>query len=149
MSMKKGIMVLIAIVVLAAVGGGAFWGGMKVEENRILQNPAAFFRQRVQAGRFPFPGGTPQPGQQRLGGGLMGTIEAIEGNTLVINTQEGTIRVQTTDTTLFEKYMTVNLNELKVGESVTVSGSRNADGSVTARSVRSMPALPLTATPQP
>jgi len=67
----------------------------------------------------------------------MGTIEAIEGDTLVVSTEEGEIRVQTTDTTLIEKYTSVGVEDLAVGEQVVVSGSQNDDGSITARSIRS------------
>lgn len=146
--MNKGFIALLSILILVAVGSGAFLLGMRVEENRVLRNPAAFLRQRIQSEGPRFFGGTPQPGQQ-LGGGIMGTIEAIEGKTLIINTQGGSIRVHTTDTTLFEKYMRANLNDFEIGERVIISGSRNEDGSVTARSVRSMPALLPVVTPQP
>jgi hypothetical protein len=67
----------------------------------------------------------------------MGTIEAVEGDTLLVSTEEGEIRVHTTDTTLIEKYMAVGVGDLEVGERVVVSGSRNDDGSVTARSIQS------------
>jgi uncharacterized protein Veg len=80
-----------------------------------------------------------------LGGGIMGTIEAVEGNTLVVTTQEGTIRVQTTDTTLIEKYTSVTTGDLEVGEGVMVSGTRQDDGSYTARSIR---VLQIPPTPQ-
>jgi hypothetical protein len=138
---------LIAVVVLAAVGGGAFWAGTKVGENRVTQDQARFLRQqaRGQGGQFPSPLQTPQPGQggvQGLGSGVMGTIEEVQGNTLSVSTAEGTIRVQTTDTTLIEKYLSVNVGDLKVGEQVVVSGSRNDDGSLTARSIQSLRALP-------
>jgi len=73
-----------------------------------------------------------------MGGGIMGTIEGIDGDSLVVSTEEGTIRVQTTDTTLIEKSMTVTVGDLEVGEGVVVSGSQNDDGSLTARSIRSM-----------
>ena len=71
-------------------------------------------------------------------GGTMGTIEGVDGGDLVISTGEGTIRVHTTDTTLIEKSMTVNVGDLEIGEQVAVAGSRNDDGSLTARSIRSM-----------
>jgi hypothetical protein len=60
----------------------------------------------------------------------------------VVSTGTETIRVQTTDTTLIQKYMPVTVGDLKVGEQVVVSGSRNDDGSYTARSIQSMRALP-------
>jgi len=153
--MKRVVLVLIAVLVLAGVGGGAFAAGTKVGENRAVQDPARFFQQRAggQGGQFPGQFQTPQPGQfqtpppgqrgaQGLGGGIMGTIDGVEGNTLVVSTQEGTIRVQTTDTTLIQKYMTASIGDLKIGEQIVVAGSRNDDGSYTARSIQSLRAIP-------
>lgn len=147
--MKKVAIVLIVILVLAAVGGGAFYAGTKVGENRILQNPARLFQQRAQRerGQFFTPSQTPQPGQriaQGMEGNIAGTIEEIQGTTVIINTGQETIRVQTTDTTLIEKYMSVDIGDLKVGERVIVMGSKNDDGSYTARSIQSMRAFPST-----
>jgi len=147
--MKKVAMAFIAVLVLAAVGGGAFYAGTKVGENRVLQNPARFFQQRArgQGGQFFAPSQTPQPGQrfaQGMGGGITGTIEEINGTTVIINTGQDTIRVQTTDTTLIEKYMAVTVGDLKVGERVIVMGSKNDDGSYTARSIQSLRAFPST-----
>ena len=86
--MKRVVLVLIAVLVLAGVGGGAFAAGTKVGENRAVQDPARFFQQRAggQGGQFPGQFQTPQPGQfqtpppgqrgaQGLGGGIMGTID--------------------------------------------------------------------------
>jgi len=137
-------MVVIAVLVIAAVGAGAFYAGTKVGENRVLQDPTRLFQQRIrgEGGQFPGPSGTPVAAGQRgnlvMGGGTVGTIESIEGDTVVLGTDEGTVRVQTTDTTLIEKSMTVDVGELEVGEQVVVAGSRNDDGSLTARSIRSM-----------
>jgi hypothetical protein len=148
--MKKAGIALLAVAVLAVVAGGAFWAGTRVGENRVLQDPARFFQQRFRGQEGAFPGmlGTPlaeregaQPGRQgvvRFGGGTVGTIEEIDGLTLVVRMEEETIRVQTTDTTLIEKSMTVTVGDLEIGEQVTVAGSRNDDGSLTARSIRSM-----------
>ena len=156
--MKRAVWVLVAVLVVAAVGGGAFYYGTKVGENRILQNPQALFQRMAGAqggqfqvrgqGQFPNAQGTPQAGGrgfQAAGGGLMGTVEQIDGSTLVISTEaEGTIRVQTSDTTLVEKYMTVGVADLIKGERVTIAGSKNDDGSYTARSIQSLRAIPST-----
>ncbi len=147
--MKKGAIVLIAVVVVVAIAGAAFYGGMKVGENRATQNLAQVRRQGFsgQGGQFPMgqgtpqPGGTPQAGQRGapgMGGGIMGTIEKIEGNTLVLTTEDGTVRVQTNDTTLIEKFTSVGLDALKVGEQVMASGTKNEDGSYSARSIQSL-----------
>ena len=153
--MNKGVIGLIAVVVLVAVAGGAFWAGMKVGENRMLQNPARVFQQMGrggQGGQFPRPFQTPQAGQEgslRFGGGTMGTIEAIEGDVLTVTTQDGAVRVQTTDTTLIQKYTTVGVDDLEIGEQVVVSGSRNDDGSITARSIQSMRGFQSPSSDQP
>jgi len=148
--MNKAITILIAVVVLAAVGVGAFYAGTKVGEQRAQQNLVSQFQTRVrgqggqfpgQGDQFPSPVGTPQAGRggaQVFAGGTMGTIEKIEGNVVTISNDEGTIRVQTTDTTLIEKNMSVQVGDLKLGEQVVVSGSSNDDGSLTARSIRSV-----------
>lgn len=139
--MRKILIGVAVLLVVLAVGGGSFWAGMTVGENRVIQDPARLFQQfRGQEGQFPgmVMVGTPPPGAeaQRFGGGIMGTIEAIEGDTLVVTTEEGEIRVHTTETTLIEKSMAVGVGDLEVGERAVVSGSRNDDGSITARSIR-------------
>ena len=137
--MKKIVVVIGVLLVIVAVGGGSFWAGMKMGENRVIQDPARFFQQmKGEAGQFREMVGTPPSGAevQRFGGGVMGTIKAVEGDTLVVTTEEGEIRVQTTDTTLIEKSMAVGVGDLAVGEEVVVSGSQNDDGSITARSIR-------------
>jgi hypothetical protein len=143
---------LLALVILAA-GGGYFYG-ISVGEARASQA-----RQQLARGRFMgqgnqtrSPGQTPQPGQQggtRSGGGITGTIEAIEGDTLVVNTQEGSLRVKTTDTTLIEKFTSVGVEELRTGEQVMITGSKNDDGSVTARSIQSLRAFQAPQADQP
>ena len=144
--MKKTVIIMVALLVLVAVVAGSFWAGMSFGQAQA--NQARLERFRGPGGQGPGLFGTPQPGQggaERWGGGIMGTIEAVEGNTLVVTTQEGTIRVQTTDTTLIEKYTAVTIGDLKAGEGIVVSGTRQDDGSYTARSIR---VLQIPPTPQ-
>ena len=132
---------ILALVILAA--GGGFYYGTSVGEARASQARQQLFQQRMrgEGGQFPGPFQAPQPGQEggaRLGGSILGTIEAVEGDTVVVSTQEGTLRVRTTDTTLIEKYSSVGVEGLDIGEQVMISGSRNDDGSVTARSIQTL-----------
>jgi hypothetical protein len=139
--MKKVWIGTAAVLLVLAIGGGAFWAGMSY--GRSQAGPAG--------GRFPGEGFGERGGQvpdammtrrvgrgaaTQLGGGVAGTIRAIEGEVLVINASEGTIRVETTDTTLIEKYMAVGVDDLEVDEQVVVLGRRNDDGSITARSIQ-------------
>jgi len=149
---------LLAVLALAVVGGSAYYYGTKVGEERALQNPQQLFQQMGQGqggrfgaqGQFPVPEGTPLTGgrgMQMLGGGLRGTVEQIDGNTLVLSTDtEGSVRVQTSDTTLVEKYMSVEVADLVKGEQLIVVGTQNEDGSYSARSIQSLRAAPLTGT---
>jgi len=160
--MKRGLVALVAVLVLAAVGGGAYYYGTTVGEKRVMQNPQLIFQQmgagqgggqfqRQFPGQGAAPSGTPQAGQRGTllqGGGLMGTIEKIEGNTLVITTDDGEVRVQTSDTTLVEKTMSVNVEDLELGERVMVSGSKNEDGSYTARSIQSVRGMQISGSGQ-
>lgn len=145
---KIWIGVVVALLVVA-VGGGAFWAGMAYGKSQARQNLTSLMQERFRARGIQLPEGAQIPGPFQQGGqgeivrfgGIRGTIQAIEGNTLIINTDEGLVKVQTTDTTLIEKNMPVTVSELKVGEMVVVSGPRNDDGSITARSVMSMRAF--------
>jgi len=155
-------MIAVTVVVVLAVGGGAFYGGMKFRENQLKKDPSALFteiggvRQGTRgafagqgSGAFPSapsdgqeaPAGAGQTSQSRSG--TMGTIESIEGDLVTIKTNDGsTVQVQTSDTTLVEQLASVTVSDLKVGESVVVSGTKNEDGSITARSIQSTRGMP-------
>jgi hypothetical protein len=158
--MNRVAMGLIGVVILVVVAGGAFYGGMKVGQNQVIQNPMQYLQQvRVEGGQFPGLGGdfprfrgTPEPGQQgvgRLGGGSFDTVQSVEGNVVTVSREDGIVRVITTDTTLIQKYTSVGVDELEAGEQVIVSGSENEDGSITARSIRSLAGMQFEATDLP
>jgi hypothetical protein len=157
---KKAWIVVAVVLLVVAVGAGAFWAGMTYGKSQAEQDAMGLMQERMgmggRGGQFPeggqlpegsqFPGGgqLPQEGQEGAtssGGGVRGTIQAIEDGTLVINADDGVIRVQTVDTTMIEKNMSVGVNDLEVGEMVVVSGPENDDGSITARSIMSIRAF--------
>ncbi|HOU23766.1 MAG: hypothetical protein BWY10_00609 [Chloroflexi bacterium ADurb.Bin180] len=152
--MKKWMIALIAVLVVAGVGAGGYFLGMRAGEQKVVNNPSLVFQRmggqggqiRID-GQFPGQDGAPtgdRGGMQFQGGGLAGTIESVSGSTVVIKTDQGSIAVKTTDSTLIEKNVSVGVGELAVGESVMVSGSKNDDGSYTARSIQSMRQRALT-----
>jgi hypothetical protein len=152
--MKKIWIIVGVVVLVVAVGGGAFFAGMSYGKSQARQDLTSVMQERFGArggqffgqGQFPEGAQPPQGGQvdtTQLGGGIRGTIQAVEGETLVINTDGGVINVKTTDTTMIEKNMPVSVGDLEVGEMVVVSGPQNEDGSITARSIMSMRAFRL------
>ena len=148
---------LIGILVLGASLGGAFAGGVALGKS---QGDAP--TQSVALGQPPLsPGeqfqGQPnqdelnqlrqqfqdQFGQGRVGGGgafgdrggLGGTIDEIEGNTLTISTPQGPLIVTIDGETTIQRIATGALGDLQVGTRVSVIGQRSEDGAVTAGSV--------------
>jgi hypothetical protein len=148
---KRVLLGLGSLVLVVLIAGGSFFAGTVVGGNQARQS---MFQGRFggQAGQFQRTDRTPQPGQPgqpgnlqpgqpgggRQGGGTMGTIKTVEGDTIVVTTQDGDVQVHATDTTLIEKYTAVGVADLKEGERVVVSGSQNDDGSITARSIQSL-----------
>ena len=153
--MKKAWIGVAVVVLVVAVGASAFWAGMTYGKSQSEQDVMGLIQERMgdRGGQFPGMGqyrqgeggDAPQSGSGMMGTmgamGTMGTIESVEGETLVINSNEGIIRVQTTDTTLIQKNMPVEVGDLEIGEAVLVSGPQNDDGDITARSVMSVGAF--------
>jgi len=136
--MNKQVLIGVGIGILVVlIAGGSFFAGTAVGASRARQSffQGRFGGQGGQEGQFQRQG---QPAGARPGGGIMGTIKSVEGDTLVVTTSQGDTQVQATNTTLVEKYMAASLGDLKVGERVVVSGTQNDDGSVTAQSIQSL-----------
>lgn len=77
-----------------------------------------------------------QPGQG-VGdrGGLAGTIEKVEGNTVTVNTARGPLSATISADTTVQKIAVGSVSDLKAGLRVTVVGQRGEDGTVTANAV--------------
>ena len=146
---------LAVVVVLGGVLGGAFAGGIAIgksqgreQATQELQGQrsqlAAGLGQRVSQQGTPQPGqGTPQPGSSLPGGlgglagrgGTVGAVEKVEGNVITLNTLQGAVRVVVDDSTSIQKMGAGSLGDILAGESITVSGERQADGSIQATSI--------------
>jgi hypothetical protein len=78
-------------------------------------------------------------GAQALATSATGQITAISGNTVTIQTRQGTEKVNLSSGTTIQKLVTGTTSDLKVGDSIIASGSRNADGSFDAKQVGPLP----------
>ncbi len=138
--MKK---IIIPIVVLLVVAGGAFFGGMK-------------YAQRKTQGNFQnFSNLSPEERQQMgtagigLRGGNSGGSGFASGE--IINKDEKSITVKLrdggskiifySDSTEIDKFATGTPSDLEIGKTVTINGKTNQDGSITAQSIQLRPAV--------
>lgn len=138
---------------LALVVGG-FVGGVLVQRNfgatTSTGGPGGSLPAAIASG---FPGGFGQAagqggqgtggqgtGGQATGAGAgnatTGTVRLVDGTTIYIVTADGeTVTVKTNDSTTVASAQAAALKDLKVGATVTVQGTANADGVVTATQV--------------
>jgi hypothetical protein len=136
------------IIVAIIFGGGGFYGGMQYQAG---QKPAV-----SAAGRFGGAGGAGFAGRGAggfagagaAGGATFGTIIAASPTSITIQLPTSTSTTATTGTkivlldnaTQISAMESVPPSSLKVGQSVTVAGTPNSDGSVTASTVQVRPA---------
>lgn len=151
--MNKLIPVVIAVVVV--VGGGAFFGGMKYAESKSprggsaqadfqnLQNLSPEERQQrlqesgANAGAG-FRGGAAGGSQRGGGGGLTaGEIISKDEKSVTVKLQDGGSKIIfLSDSTEITKSAAGTLSDLEVGKNISVNGTANSDGSVTAQSIQ-------------
>jgi hypothetical protein len=90
------------------------------------------------SGSGPGSGGGPAAAGAARGPGraTAGTIESVDGDTVVVTTPEGSVRVNLGDTTSLQKQVPAERSDLAPGQRVLVTGERDADGAVAASSVQ-------------
>src|SRR3989338_5173375 len=154
--MNKLIAIVIAVSVV--VGGGAFFGGMKYAESKSLRN-------RVSQADFQnLQNLSPEERQQRLqelganavagfrggsGGGQRGGSGFTSGELISKDDKSITVKLSDggskivflSDSTTVSKMTDGTKSDLEIGKQVTVNGSTNSDGSVTAQSIQLRPNL--------
>jgi hypothetical protein len=155
--MNKLIAIVIATTVV--VGGGAFFGGMKYAESKSprgrlsqadfqnLQNLSPEERQQrlqelgANAGAG-FRGGA--GGGQRGGGGFTaGEIIAKDDKSVTVKLQNGGSKIVfLSDSTEITKSAEGTLSDLEIGKNISVNGTANSDGSVTAQTIQLRPVNP-------
>ena len=137
--------VLVIILVAIIVGAGGFFAGTKYQQSKS----PAFSRQ--------FPGG--QGTRNGLGQGNRQGFRPVSGEIISSDDKSVTVKLQdgSSKIVLFSGKMTINkaaegaISDLKVGERVSVFGTDNTDGSVTAQNIQlgQMFRNNLTPTPTP
>lgn len=122
---------LISIIVVAIViGGASFYGGMLYGKSTRPDLSANLNRQRGN-------------GAQQNGGFSGGKIIKKDNNSITVGLNNGGSQIILfSDTTKIMKSVQGLTNDLTSGEQITVNGSKNQDGSITAQSIQIRPAVP-------
>lgn len=155
MKTKNFIFLLVGIILLGGAIAGAFFGGEAVgkrneraAQTQTAQNQIAQFGnpnrpQGTPGGGGMIPGGAPGLagaggliGGGGFGGGTIGTVQNVQGNTVKLTAQNGTtVTVMLSANTTIEKLSQGTPGDITTGSNITVSGLRNADGSVQAATI--------------
>ena len=148
---------LIAIVIATAVvvGGGAFYGGMKYAQSKVPQGRLS------QADFQNLQNFSPEERQQRLqelganaggfrggqrggnaGGFTTGEIISKDDKSVTVKLRDGGSKIVfLSDSTEITKSAAGTLSDLEVGKNISVNGTANSDGSITAQSIQLRPNL--------
>ncbi len=143
--MKKTLLLVFAVAVV--VGAPAFYGGMKYGQNSRL---SSFSRQGL-AGQA----GANSRGSQANGSSFVsGEVIAKDDQSITVKlgmpgandgksaaSQGGSKIIFLSDTTEIGKFVAGSLNDLAVGQEVTVTGTTNQDNSLTAKSIQIRPTV--------
>jgi len=144
--MNKNLIIILVAVLL--VGGGAFYGGMKYGQSKNslggisrqnFQNLSEEQRQQLFQGNI---GGNLQRENGRGGGAnfLNGEVIAKDEQSLTIKMADGGSKIVFfSSSTQISKMANVSINDIEIGKSVTVNGKTNQDGSLTAQSIQIRP----------
>jgi hypothetical protein len=131
MKPKSFVSLLIVAVILGSAIGGALAGGIAIGKGQGKSEA----RQTLvsQIGQYS---STTGQGNATTGlGATVGTVEKVEGNIVTLNTNTGTVLVNIGNSTSIEKMAEGSLGDISIGANITVSGNKNADGSIQARSI--------------
>lgn len=142
--MKRGgfLISLIVAVVLGSAIGGALAGGVAIGKSQGRQEAQqTLLSQLSQYASLGRQGNTQSQGNNTTGtisglGATIGTVEKVQSNVITLRTTTGsTILVNVGNSTSILKTTEGSLADISSGDTITVSGSANADGSIQARRI--------------
>lgn len=133
---------ILTIIIVILVGVGTFFAGTKYQESKS----PTFARQFTNNGQETRMNGQFQGNgnnTNRMGfRPVMGEIISSDDKSITVKMQDGSSKiVLVSDSTDINKADKANKEELKVGEKVSVFGTSNSDGSVTAQSIQLNPII--------
>jgi hypothetical protein len=128
MKPKSFVTMLIVAVILGSAIGGALAGGVAIGKSQGSQTSST-----TGLGNFQTSGNN--TGILSGIGGTVGTVEKVEGSVITLKTTTGTVLVDIGNSTSIQKMAEGSLADISPGETITVTGNNNADGSINARRI--------------
>lgn len=138
---------IVIVIIILAVGGGAFYGGTVYEKSNLQKQ-----------GMLRGSGNNLQPGQGRQGGAgrfggggtngqnggfANGQIISTDSNNITIKSQDGSSKiVYFSGSTSIGKAVSGTSADLSNGEQVIVNGTSNSDDSIAAQNIQIRPGQP-------
>ena len=121
---------VVLVIVAAVFAGGGFFGGMKYQASKtpvVAARPGA-------GGAAGFAG---RRGGAGGGSFINGTVLSVSGGTITVKNMAGGSQVAVlAPSTQYRKAVDGASSDVAVGSQVTITGSANSDGSITAQSVQ-------------
>ncbi len=140
---------VVALVVLVGVLGG-FYGGYKVGRNNVSASSSTAGRtasvgngsNTFTGGRglgavCPSPGATPSAGSQTF---ARGTVTDLSGKSMTVTNTNCDVKVTFGATVTIQMQVLGSTSDLQDNQTVTVTGTRQADGSILAQTIQIGPA---------
>lgn len=128
--------------VAIAIAGSAFYGGMKYDQSA---NTSSFATRRTGGGAGLFSGARTRNGAQS-GGFTSGQIIGLDSQSATVKIADGSSKIIFfSASTKIMKSVDGTSADLANGKDVSVTGTANPDGSITAQSIQLRTAMPQTA----
>ncbi len=141
--------ILPLVIAFLAVGGCSFYGGMQYAKSSGDARGGARFQAGAAGGNPQFQGGAFKTGaggqgQVRImGGGTIGEVISKDDKSLTVKLMDGGSKIVFySASTTVGKMSDGTLDDLSAGTNVSVMGTPNQDGSLTASQIQIRPALP-------
>ncbi len=126
--MKKILLIIFVVVII--VSGGAFYGGIKYQESKTprFQNLSSEQRQQF----------SQEKAGKGIGAGfLTGEVIAKDEQSLTLKMPDASSKIVFfSDSTATTKSAEGSLNNLEIGKTISINGTANQDGSITANSIQ-------------
>ncbi|MCX6760617.1 MAG: DUF5666 domain-containing protein [Candidatus Nealsonbacteria bacterium] len=134
-------LISIFVVALIVAGVGSFFGGMKYAESK--SPVGGNFKNLTEEQRAQMGANGRSGGMGSSTGSVIGEIIAKDDSSIIVQLNNGGSKIVFySGSTQIAKTETGTTSDLEIGKSVTISGSTNDDGSVTAKIIQMRPKTP-------